>query len=76
MQVQLVCRRKRPAFCGQKKTVIVEMVIAIANADIESNTAIKFTQIVFHIRAVLDYEIDNIQIAMSCSCIVAVIESQ
>ena len=47
-----------------------------ASAEIESNTAIKFTQIVFHIRAVLDYEIDYIQITVPCCCVITVIESQ
>nr|UWI32558.1 MAG: hypothetical protein [Bacteriophage sp.] len=56
--------------------MITEMIIAITNADIESHTAIEFLQILFHIRAVLDYEIDYIQITMPCSCIVTVIESQ
>ena len=48
---------------------------AIADADIESCTAIEFLQIIFHIRTVLDYEIDYIQITVSRSCVVAVIES-
>ena len=55
--------------------MIAEMVIAIANADIESYTAIEFLQILFHIRTVLDYEIDYIQITVSRSCVVAVIEA-
>ena len=49
---------------------------AIADADIESCTAIEFLQILFHIRTALDYEIDYIQITMSRSCVIAVIESQ
>ncbi len=56
--------------------MITEMVIAITNTDIESHTAIEFIQILFHIRAVLDYEIDYIQITVPCSCIIAVIKSQ
>lgn len=56
--------------------MIAKMVIAIANADIESHTAIEFLQIPFYIRAVLDYEIDYIQITMSCSCIVTIIKPQ
>ena len=36
--------------------MITEMIIAITNADIESHTAIEFLHILFHIRAVLDYE--------------------
>ena len=52
------------------------MVIAVANADIESHTAIEFLQIVLNIRTVLNNEIHYIQITMPCSCIISVIQSQ
>ena len=36
----VICRRKRPTFCSQKKTVIAKMVISIADTNIESHTAV------------------------------------
>ena len=69
-------QKKNLTFCSQKKPVIEEMVIAIAYANIESHTAIEFTQILFYIRTVLDYEIDYIQITVPYSCVIAIIESQ
>ena len=56
--------------------MIPKMVIAVANADIESYTTIKFLQIVLDIRTVLNNEINYIQITMSRSCIISVIQSQ
>ena len=56
--------------------MIAEMVIAVTNADIESHTTIEFLQITLYIRTVLNDEINYIQIAVSCSRIISVIQSQ
>ena len=56
--------------------MITKMVIAIANTDIENHTAIEFLQIALYICTILKDEINNIQIAMPCSRIIAVIQPQ
>ena len=52
------------------------MVIAVANADIESHTTIEFLQVSLYISTVLNNEINYIQIAVPCSRIISVIQPQ
>ena len=48
------------------------MVIAVADADIESRPAIKLVQVCLHIGAILNDEINYIQIAVPCRGVISV----
>ncbi len=52
--------------------MIAEMVVGIANADIESHTTEELLQVPLYISTILNNKVDNIQIAMPVSCIVTI----
>ena len=52
------------------------MVIAVADTDIESHPSIKLMQVCLHIGAILNDEINYIQIAMPCRGIISIRKSQ
>ena len=56
--------------------MIPEMVITIAYDDIECHTAIELTQVFFHITAVLQDEVHNVQITVPRLCITAISQPQ
>lgn len=60
----------------QKKTVIAEMVITVADADIESHPAIKLLQVCLHIGTILKDEINYVQITMSCRSVIPIRKPQ
>ena len=56
--------------------MVAEMVIAVANGNVECHPAIKLAQVVIHVAAVLKNEVHDVQIAITCLGITTTSQSQ
>ena len=45
--------------------MVAEMVVCVADSDVERHTAVELTQIVLHVAAVLEDEINDVEIAVA-----------
>ena len=74
--IQVVGGRERPALWGEQDAVVAKMVVRVANSDVERYTAVELTQIVLHVTAALEDEINDVEIAVARLGIAAIRQTQ
>ena len=70
--IHVIGRRKHPPLRGEEESMVAKMVVAVAYGDIESHTPEELPQIPFYITAVLENEVDDVEIAIPSGRIAAV----
>ena len=55
--------------------MIAEVVVGIADANIEGYSAIQFLKVGFHVGAMLKNEVDDVKVAMACVGIIAIAQA-
>lgn len=74
--IHVVGGRESPALWGEQEAVVAEMVVCVANSDVERYTAVELTQIVLHVAAVLEDEINDVEITVARLGIAAIRQTQ
>ena len=71
-RINVIGRSKCPSPRGKQKTMVSEVVITIANADIEGDPTIQFSKITFYIRTMTYDKINNIQVTITIHSIIPI----